>query len=272
MSLSEMLENADIDLLDIVVDEAAHFTVAKEALERGLDVIVEKPFVLNYSHALELKRLAEQKNANIFVGHILRFDSRMKYLKDQIDSGAIGNIRYMSFKRNFQPSAHNVYGRVNPFYSGMIHDIDLSIWFLKHKPTEFYSSVSYLLKRPTPDVLVAMLGFPNGVRSRLENIWHVSRTCPYGFENEIDVYGSKSTIRVSNTPVVEIWGENKMEVPDMFFWPYIAGKRVGALHDMLEHYLECAKNKVGSPVLPIDDIVETIRIAETLEKNSIKAK
>ena len=267
-TVEELIKNEKLDVLDIVVDEKNHFQVAKYALMNNVNIIVEKPFVIEYKHAMELGKLAKSKNLDIYVGHVLRFDKRAQYIKSQIEKGDLGEIRYLSFKRNFQPSAHLVYGRINPFYGAMVHDIDLALWFTKKRVKEVYGKVKYLLKRSNPDVLVALLEFEKDILCRIENIWHVSKTCPYGFENEIAVYGSKATSIQHNTPIVEIWGETKVECPEFFLWPAVMGKRSGALKDMLEHYAECISKDKKSPLISLDEVIETVRIAEILAKQT----
>ena len=263
-SVEELLENEHVDVLDIVVDEKNHYPVAKYALENGLHIIVEKPFVTEYKHALDLVDIARKRNSKLFVGHILRFDRRMQYIKDKISCGDIGKVRYLSCKRNFQSIAHSVYGRVNPFYSAMVHDIDLCLWFTKRKVIDIYGKVKYLLNHSNPDVLVALLELEEDILCRIENVWHVAGACPYGFENETVVYGSKSTIISRNVPIVEVWGKGEINYPEFFFWPLIMGKREGALKDMLEHYARCILDDTDSPIITLDEVLETIRIAEKL--------
>jgi len=65
-SVEEMLANEDLDVVDIVVDEKAHYSVAKTALEYGAHVIIEKPFVTKLSHALELREISQREGKKIF--------------------------------------------------------------------------------------------------------------------------------------------------------------------------------------------------------------
>jgi predicted dehydrogenase len=132
-SIEELLTHEDVDVIDIVVDEENHYFVAKTALEYNKHVIIKKPFVTKYEHALDLVNTATQNGLKIFVGHILRFDRRNQYIKEYIEKGNLGEIRYLSFKRNFQPTAHLVYSRTHPFFSAMIHDIDLALWFTQKR-------------------------------------------------------------------------------------------------------------------------------------------
>jgi UDP-N-acetylglucosamine 3-dehydrogenase len=263
-SVEELISRENVNAIDVVVDEDNHYHVTKYALEHKKDIIVEKPFVTQYKHAIELREIANKNQCKIFVGHILRFDRRIRYIKDLINKGEIGEIRYISFKRNFQSKAHLVYGRANPFFSAMIHDIDLALWFTGKKVTNMYAFTKYLLNRKNPDVLLAILEFENNILCRIENIWHLSSSCPYGFEHELCIYGSKATVIQSNTPIIEIWGERGVRYPELFFWPVIEGNIEGALKDELEHFIKCILENKDSDIVPLDEVIETIRIADTL--------
>jgi len=266
-SLNELLAHEDVDVIDVVVDEENHYSVVKTALEHDKDVIVEKPFVTKLVHAEKLVKMASQNGKNIYVGHILRFDVRNRYIKDYIEKGRLGDVRYLSFKRNFQPLAHEVYGRTHPIFSAMIHDIDLALWFTGRKVVKVHAFAKHLLNRENPDVIIAILEFEDDILCRIENIWHVSTQCPFGFEYEIAVYGSKSTILQSNVPNIRVWGENRVEYPELFFWPLIGEKIDGALRDELEHFARCIKEGRPSDIVPLNDVVEGIKIAEMLKRS-----
>jgi predicted dehydrogenase len=186
------------------------------------------------------------------------------YIKDFIKKGKLGNIRYLSFKRNFQSTAHLVYGRTHPFFSAMIHDIDLALWFTGKKVKNVYAFTKHLLKRQNPDVLISILEFEDDVLCRIENVWHVSNSCPYGFEYEIALYGSKSTIIQSNTPDIKVWGEKRVEYPELFFWPMIGGEIYGALKEELKHFAKCILENRESEIIPVRDVLEGIKIADML--------
>lgn len=263
-TLQEMLCAEKLDLIDVVVDEANHYAVAKEALQAGLSVIVEKPFVTRYDDACELASVALAKRLHVYAGHLLRFDNRILMIQDMITKGEIGDIKYMSFKRNFQAKAHSVYGRTHPFFSALVHDIDLSLLFAKQKVTKVTAETRFLLGHDTPDVLIGALSFGSHLLCTVENVWHVSPGCPYGFENEFTLYGCKSTVIQRNVPVVEIWDGRRAECPDLFFWPTLHGETQGALRSMLEHYADCYRKGKDSDIVPMADVVECMRVADML--------
>jgi len=105
--------------------------------------------------------------------------------------------------------------------------------------------------------------------SRIENVWHISSSCPYGFDYEIAVYGSKATIIQSNAPNIKVWGEKQVEYPELFFWPTIGGKIDGALKEELEHFAKRILEGKESEIVPLKDVIEGIRVTDMLKKGGV---
>jgi len=82
----------DSDAVCIATPAGTHYQEAKDALERGQHVFVEKPIALEVSEARELATLAEQKNLVLMVGHLMHYHNGFRKLKELVDKGAIGEI------------------------------------------------------------------------------------------------------------------------------------------------------------------------------------
>ncbi len=95
-SLEDVLQS-DVEVIFIATPPATHYKVAKQALECGKHIFVEKPFTLNLEHAYELIELAEKKNLKYMVDHIFIYSEPVKYLKDNLDK--FGDIVYINARR-----------------------------------------------------------------------------------------------------------------------------------------------------------------------------
>ena len=71
----EMLAREELDLCDVVLPSDLHFSVAKDVLESGRHLLLEKPMALELGHCAQLVRLAEQRRLVLAVGHELRMSS-----------------------------------------------------------------------------------------------------------------------------------------------------------------------------------------------------
>ena len=95
---TQMLDSGLIDLVIISTPPNSHYWWAKESLNRGIHVILEKPMALSVEHCDELMALAASKNLLLVVYQNRRFDADFVTMKKLIDDGAIGDVfSYESF-------------------------------------------------------------------------------------------------------------------------------------------------------------------------------
>jgi scyllo-inositol 2-dehydrogenase (NADP+) len=89
---SALIQRKDVDLIIITAPNEAHFPLAKEALEAGKHVVVEKPFVLTYEEGKQLIDIARSKGVLLSVYHNRRWDNDFLTLQDIISSGKLGRV------------------------------------------------------------------------------------------------------------------------------------------------------------------------------------
>ncbi|WP_067473423.1 Gfo/Idh/MocA family protein [Nocardia amamiensis] len=255
------LLSMDLDVVDVVVPESAHADVVRQALLAGLDVIVEKPLALTAAEVCQLLATAQLQRRNLYVGHILRFDVRNATTASMVESKM---LRHMSFQRNFQTSAHDVYGRVHPALAAIVHDIDLAVWYAGQRPESVSAFASGYLDASNPDVLDVILHWPGGLRAVIQNSWHLPAGCPFGFEFECKVQTSGATYIVRNEPDLQIWREDRSESPEMHFWPLVQGLRSGALRAELDHFADCVRRGVPSTRVPLEQVLWSAEIGEAV--------
>lgn len=259
-----MIAECSLDLLDVVVPESAHFEVAKAGLDAGLAVLVEKPFVTSKTEATALLQLATANGANIHVGHVLRFDSRYQALIHELQHRR-QDILTMSLSRNFQESAHAVYGRTHPFFSACIHDIDVALWAMGVRPTRATAVTRHFLGQQHPDVLIGLLEWESGATAVIQNAWHLSKSCPYGFTFDSSFLLRGATYRIRNLPDLEVWSDGDgVKSPELFFWPEQDGERRGALRAELAYVADCVSEGRPSARVPLADVHAVICVAEAL--------
>ncbi|MGE0642976.1 MAG: Gfo/Idh/MocA family protein [Nitrospira sp.] len=96
---NEILNSPDLDAVAIVTPVSFHYELAKQALENGKHVFVEKPFTATSAQAEELIELAESNNLQIMVDHTFLFTGAVRKIKQLIDEGALGQIYYYDSTR-----------------------------------------------------------------------------------------------------------------------------------------------------------------------------
>ncbi|ACU08144.1 putative oxidoreductase [Flavobacteriaceae bacterium 3519-10] len=125
-SVTEMLQNADVDLVVVNTPVQMHFDYVKASLEAGKNVIVEKPFTVSTAEAEELVRLAAEKNLFLSVYQNRRFDRDYLKVQKVIQSRKLGQIketeiRFDRYRTEPSAKAH----KENPELagSGALHDL-----------------------------------------------------------------------------------------------------------------------------------------------------
>jgi scyllo-inositol 2-dehydrogenase (NADP+) len=87
-----MLDSGEIDLVVISTPPNSHFYWAKEALTRGINVVLEKPMALTTKECDELMAIADASQLLLVVYQNRRFDADFVTIKSLIDSGAVGEV------------------------------------------------------------------------------------------------------------------------------------------------------------------------------------
>ena len=104
----QMIREADIDLVVITAPNDAHFGLAREALQCGKHVILEKPMVCLPSDGEELVGLARSRRLTLSVFHNRRWDGDFLTVKKIINDGLLGDVRFFEthFDR-FRPTVRD---------------------------------------------------------------------------------------------------------------------------------------------------------------------
>ncbi|TDZ32401.1 scyllo-inositol 2-dehydrogenase (NADP(+)) IolW [Colletotrichum spinosum] len=91
-SLEPMLRDPEVDIVNILTPPNTHFSFAKQALQAGKHVLVEKPFVPTVAEAEELIQIAKTNNRLICVYQNRRWDSDFLTVKKMISDGILGRV------------------------------------------------------------------------------------------------------------------------------------------------------------------------------------
>jgi predicted dehydrogenase len=143
-----------IDFATVAVPTERHFEVARELLEAGVHVLVEKPMTASFEEAKELFRIARQANRILHVGHVERFNGAVQELRKIVERPILIESR-----------------RLGPFVSRvqsdsvvmdlMIHDIDIALGLVDSEPRRITAVGSSVHSRVT-DVANVQIVFESG--------------------------------------------------------------------------------------------------------------
>ena len=155
-----------VDVVDVVTPSTSHFTLCSEVLKAGKHVFVEKPMTMTSEEALELSTLVQKTGQVLQVGYYYRFHPISRYLKEQIRSNGLGELRYLS--GNFM-GFKRARTDVGVTHTDAIHFLDLFNWFVGSPPVEVYAVTRDHFGRGMEDCSVVHLQYPGGVLGKVES-------------------------------------------------------------------------------------------------------
>ena len=135
-----------------------HHTQALKAIERGWDILLEKPVAQSYEKGLEMAAAARRQSVKVGVCYVLRFMSLYRQVKELLESGAIGRItgvshrEFVGIDRMLHTFVRGYWNRAETtapsFVSKCCHDVDMLLWTTGAKITKVQSAGSLAWYRP----------------------------------------------------------------------------------------------------------------------------
>lgn len=149
----------EVDAVSIAVPTPLHYGVARDCLEAGVDILLEKPVTQTLEEADELIELARQKERVFMAGHLERFNPPLRALEDAVVKPA-----YIQAERlgPFKERAANI----DVVLDLMIHDVDIVLGFV-HSPLKKISAIGVPVLSDKVDLANARLEFENGAAATL---------------------------------------------------------------------------------------------------------
>ena len=278
LTFDHLLRERVIDAVVIATPANLHFNHAKSALLAGKHVLVEKPMATKLSEVQELSDIAQDRGLTLMSGHTFLYNDAVLFLKKEIETGNLGEIRYLYSQRL---NLGRIRSDVDALWNFAPHDISIIQFLLGDpEPIEIKSYGMDFIQKGINDVVFLNLRYEKA----LANI-HVSWLDPLK-TRKIVVVGSNKMIVYNDIAEDKIMvydkgidkfsklGEN-MEfdtlTPSSFryrsgdIWiPKIEYKE--PLMREAEHFLECIRN--GSE--PLSGPTHTMGVINILEKASQK--
>ncbi len=118
----DLLQDESVQAVAIAVNTESHYQIAKDALQAGKHVYIEKPFTSTSRQGKELQRLAEERDLIIHVDHIMIYHPIIRDIKHRMETGEIGEIMYFDCSRI---NLGKVKDDVNSMWDLSVHDLSI---------------------------------------------------------------------------------------------------------------------------------------------------
>ncbi|MCX4025951.1 inositol 2-dehydrogenase [Endozoicomonas sp. SM1973] len=241
------LEDTTVAGVIIASSTDTHADLMIRSARAGKTIFCEKPIDLNIDRVKECLQVIEDTQVACALGFNRRFDPQFNQLHNQLNQGKIGELQMVSITSRdpAPPPAHILPATGGLFRDMMIHDLDMARWLLNEEPTAVFASASCLID-PTigelgdVDTAMVILKTTSGKLCQISN----SRQAVYGYDQRIEVFGSKGMLQANNNTAINLSFSGEQGV--------ISEK---PLYFFLERYADAYKAE-------LDNFIATIRGTE----------
>jgi predicted dehydrogenase len=164
----DLLADDDLDAVVIATPVPTHYALAKQALEAGKNVFVEKPPAMRAVEMDELVQLAEDRGLVLMPGHLLLYHPAVLKLKELVDSGELGDVLCVYGQR---VNLGIVRSNENALWSLGVHDLSVILYLLDEDPELAVANGRDFLTPGVEDVVFCYLRFPSGKIAHMHLSW-----------------------------------------------------------------------------------------------------
>jgi predicted dehydrogenase len=164
-----VLEDPSVDGVVIATPAASHFGLAKDALDAGKHVFVEKPLATKVAEVDELSNRATKQNLVVMTGHTFVYNSAVHYVKRLIDAGELGQLRYIYSQRL---NLGRIRSDIDALWNFAPHDISIiQYWLDDPEPISIGRQGMAYMQEGIDDVVFLTLEYPGKVIANIHVSW-----------------------------------------------------------------------------------------------------
>jgi predicted dehydrogenase len=165
---SVIFDDPRVQAVVVATPVSTHYALCKQALEAGKHALVEKPLASSVAECEELVALADAKDLKLMVGHVFVYNRGIRYIKELIDSGELGEIQCVHSQRtNLGPIRLDT----NSLWDLGTHDISIFNYWLGSSPSAVSSVESHALGGNYADIVNTSFRYPNNVLCQVLCSW-----------------------------------------------------------------------------------------------------
>jgi predicted dehydrogenase len=164
----DLLADDSLDAVVIATPVPTHYELAKQALEAGKHVFVEKPPAMHAAEMDELVRVAAEHDLVLMPGHLLLYHPGVAKLKELIDAGELGEVLCVYGNRQ---NLGIVRTNENALWSLGVHDLSVILHLLDEDPEVATAQGRDFLTPGVEDVVFCYLRFPSGKIAHMHLSW-----------------------------------------------------------------------------------------------------
>lgn len=206
-TIDTILASADIDAVVICTPTDTHADLIERFARAGKAIFCEKPVDLDIERVKACIRVVDETSATLMVGFNRRFDPHFQAVKEAISTGQIGDVEMVTIisRDPGAPPVDYIKRSGGIFRDMTIHDFDMARFLLGEEIDAVTAQASVLVDPAIGtagdfDSVSVMLSTATGKHATISN----SRRATYGYDQRIEVHGSKGAVSAENQRPVSI--------------------------------------------------------------------
>ena len=228
-SIDEICAADDIDAVVICTPTDTHADLIEQFVKAGKAVFCEKPIDLSLARVKQCLEVVRAQKGTLMVGFNRRFDPHFRAVRAEIDKGSIGDVEMVviTSRDPGAPPVDYIKRSGGIFRDMTIHDFDMARFLLGEEVEEVVATAAVLVdpeigKAGDFDSVQVMLRTRSGRQAVISN----SRRATYGYDQRIEVHGSKGMAVAENQRPVSIevangYGYTRPPLHDFFMTRYL---------------------------------------------------
>ena len=253
--MNNVINNLEIDAVVISTPVATHYDLSIQCLNSGKHILVEKPMARTVKEVQHIGSVANNNNLVAMVGHTFLYNTAVRYVKELINSGKIGDIQYIYSQR---VNLGRIRNDVDALWNLAPHDVSIiQFWLNDQDPISVNRSGQSYVQKDIDDVVFLTINYANNIMANIHVSWldphKIRKMTVVGSKKMIvydDISENKITIFDKGIDRTAILGENMdFDNPSTFSFNHRSGDMVipkldwkEPLKTEIDHFIDCIKN------------------------------
>lgn len=164
-----VFSDPEVQAVILATPVATHYDLALKALAAGKHIMVEKPIACSVAEVEAIGAAAKERGLVAMVGHTFIYNAAVRYVKQLIDSGELGEIRYINSQRL---NLGRIRSDVDALWNFGPHDISIiQYWLGDPEPSAIVRHGIDVMQKGIDDVVFMNIKYPNKVMANIHVSW-----------------------------------------------------------------------------------------------------
>lgn len=236
-----------LEAVVVATPASTHYTLLRDALERGFHVLAEKPLTLKPQESIELCQLAERQQRQLAIDHTYLFHPAVQRGRQIIHNETLGALRYgYATRTHLGPVRQDV----DALWDLAIHDIAIFNHWLGETPTHVQARGTLWLQPQWSDLVWVTLFYPSGFQAMVHLCW-----CNPDKQRRLAMVGARGTLifdELASEQLTLQHGQVQYRegnwIPDALQTQTFSLPPAEPLKQVCQHFIDCVQHRQPSSI------------------------